>query len=112
MRCRVERVFHAFDPLEHIALYRAFTETPGFAQRVKEHVFRKTYTELIDSTQEPQPSAEPAPPPLAELTAEDYDAYNALKEREPDNLVAFRAGDYYELYGEDAVIARDILHFQ
>jgi hypothetical protein len=79
---------------------------------VKEHVFRKTYTELIDSTQEPQPSAEPAPPPLAELTAEDYDAYNALKEREPDNLVAFRAGDYYELYGEDAVIARDILHFQ
>lgn len=106
----VERVFHAFDPLEHIALYRAFTETPGFAQRAKEYVFRKTYTELIDSTQEPKPSAESTPPPLAELTAEDYDAYNALKEHDPDALVAFRAGDYYELYGEDAAVAQDILH--
>ncbi|MDD2301389.1 MAG: hypothetical protein PHG30_02390, partial [Eubacteriales bacterium] len=106
----VERVFNTFDPLEHTALYRAFTETPGFAQRVKEHVFRKTYTELIDSTQEPRPSAEPAPPPLAELTVEDYDAYNALKEHDPDALVAFRAGDYYELYGEDAADAGNILH--
>lgn len=106
----VERVFHTFDPLEHTALYRAFTETPGFAQRVRDHVFRKTYSELISAEQKPQTPTETTPPPLAELTAEDFEAYNALKERVPDTLVAFRAGHYYELYGEDAAAARDILH--
>ena len=55
-------------------------------------------------------SDEEVPPPLAEVTSEDYEAYNTIKEHESDTLVAFRAGDYYELYGEDAAAARDILH--
>ena len=53
---------------------------------------------------------EDVPPPLAEMTSDDYESYNIIKENEPDTLVAFRAGDYFELYGEDAAAARDILH--
>lgn len=28
--------------------------------------------------------------------------YNAVKERYPDHVVLFQAGDFYEIYGEDA----------
>ena len=52
---------------------------------------------------------ENAPPPMAQLSVDEIEVYNTLKEREADYLLAFRVSEYYELYGEDAVAARDIL---
>ena len=64
---------------------------------------------LADDVVEPSDAVTLPLPPLAELTDDDYSAYNMLKERDPDSLIAIRAGDYYELYGEDAKTAADIL---
>ena len=36
-------------------------------------------------------------------------AYQAAKQRHPNMLLLFRAGDYYELYGEDAETAVKLL---
>jgi len=38
--------------------------------------------------------------------------WNELKEKYPDTLILIRLGDFYELYGEDAVQASNILHIQ
>ena len=39
-----------------------------------------------------------------------YDSYNAIKEAHPDDLVLFQIGDFFELYGEDAKQASDLLN--
>ena len=38
-----------------------------------------------------------------------YDSYNAIKEAHPDNIVLFQVGDFFELYGEDAKQAAELL---
>ena len=39
-----------------------------------------------------------------------WNDYNAVKEAHPDNLVLFQVGDFFELYGEDAKQASDLLN--
>ena len=38
-----------------------------------------------------------------------YDSYNAIKEAHPDNIVMFQVGDFFEMYGEDAKQAAELL---
>ena len=38
-----------------------------------------------------------------------YDNYNAIKEAHPDNIVLFQVGDFFEMYGEDAKQAAELL---
>ena len=38
-----------------------------------------------------------------------YDSYNAIKEAHPDNIVLFQVGDFFEMYGEDAKQAAELL---
>ena len=38
-----------------------------------------------------------------------YDSYNAIKEAHPDNIVLFQVGDFFEMYGEDAKQAVELL---
>ena len=38
-----------------------------------------------------------------------YDSYNAIKEAHPDDIVLFQAGDFFEIYGEDAKQAAELL---
>ena len=38
-----------------------------------------------------------------------YDSYNAIKEAHPDNIVLFQVGDFFEIYGEDAKQAAELL---
>ena len=38
-----------------------------------------------------------------------WNDYNAVKEAHPDNLVLFQVGDFFELYGEDAKQAAELL---
>ena len=38
-----------------------------------------------------------------------YDSYNASKEAHPDNIVLFQVGDFFEMYGEDAKQAAELL---
>ena len=45
-----------------------------------------------------------------ELPAQAQNEYNAIKEAHPDNLVLFQVGDFFELYGEDAKQASDLLN--
>ena len=37
------------------------------------------------------------------------DEYNALKEANPDSIILYQVGDFFEMYGEDAVIAAEKL---
>ena len=38
-----------------------------------------------------------------------YDSYNAIKEAHPDDIVLFQVGDFFEMYGEDAKQAVELL---
>ena len=38
-----------------------------------------------------------------------YDSYNAIKEAHPDYIVLFQVGDFFEMYGEDAKQAVELL---
>ena len=38
-----------------------------------------------------------------------YDSYNAIKEAHPDDIVLFQVGDFFEIYGEDAKQAVELL---
>ena len=38
-----------------------------------------------------------------------YDSNNAIKESHPDNIVLFQVGDFFEMYGEDAKQAAELL---
>ena len=38
-----------------------------------------------------------------------YDTYNAVKESHPDDMVLFQVGDFFEMYGEDAKQAAELL---
>ncbi len=38
-----------------------------------------------------------------------YDSYNAIKESHPDDIVLFQVGDFFEIYGEDAKQAAELL---
>ena len=39
-----------------------------------------------------------------------YDSYNAIKEAHPDDIVLFQVGDFFEMYGEDAKQAAELLN--
>ena len=45
-----------------------------------------------------------------ELPVQAQNEYNAIKEAHPDDLVLFQVGDFFELYGEDAKQASDLLN--
>lgn len=38
-----------------------------------------------------------------------FDTYNAVKESHPDEMVLFQVGDFFEMYGEDAKQAAELL---
>ena len=44
-----------------------------------------------------------------ETTIDDYLPYNDVKAAYPDSIVLYQVGDFYELYGEDARTASDLL---
>ena len=44
-----------------------------------------------------------------ETTVEDYLPYNDVKASYPDNIVLYQVGDFFEIYGEDARTASDLL---
>ena len=44
-----------------------------------------------------------------ELPAQAQNEYNAIKEAHPDDIVLFQVGDFFELYGEDAKQAAELL---
>ncbi len=48
-------------------------------------------------------------PPLSGLSLEAMNEYNTIRERYPDYIIAFQVGAYYEIYGDDARVASDIL---
>ncbi len=35
--------------------------------------------------------------------------YNGIKEKHPDAILLFRVGDFYETFGEDAIVASKVL---
>ena len=39
-----------------------------------------------------------------------WNDYNAVKEAHPDNIVLFQVGDFFEMYGEDAKQAAELLN--
>ncbi len=39
-----------------------------------------------------------------------FDSYKAIKEANPDSIVLYQAGDFYEMYGEDAKTAASLLN--
>ena len=45
-----------------------------------------------------------------ELPVQAQNEYSAIKEAHPDNLVLFQVGDFFEMYGEDAKQAADLLN--
>ena len=45
-----------------------------------------------------------------ELPAQAQNEYNAIKEAHPDDIVLFQVGDFFELYGEDAKQAAELLN--
>ena len=45
-----------------------------------------------------------------ELPVQAQNEYNAIKEAHPDDLVLFQVGDFFELYGEDAKQAAELLN--
>ena len=44
-----------------------------------------------------------------ELPAQAQNEYNAIKEAHPDDIVLFQVGDFFEIYGEDAKQAAELL---
>ncbi len=61
----------------------------------------------IEKMQE-EPKA-PEPEREQPVTGFSADSYNQIKEQHPDDLVLFQVGDFFELFGEDAVTAADEL---
>ena len=61
----------------------------------------------IEKMQE-EPKA-PEPEREQPVTGFSADLYNQIKEQHPDDLVLFQVGDFFELFGEDAVTAADEL---
>ena len=76
--------FHDLDDLNEFLEDLDFSELVAFAEehREKEQVV----------------SAPPA-----------YNAYNDIKEHRPDSIVLFQVGDFFEMYGEDAKTAAELL---
>ena len=63
--------------------------------------------EELSSSAFSMPPADKPETPANELPA-DF-AYNAVKEHHPDDIVLFQVGDFFEMYGEDAKTAAELL---
>ena len=66
---------------------------------------------FIASAQE-MPVPEPAAPvqePEQPAPTTSFDDYNAIKEANPDSILLYQVGDFYEMYGEDAKTAASLL---
>ena len=46
------------------------------------------------------------------LPVAQQNSYNAIKEAHPDSIVLFQVGDFFEMYGEDALNAAEILQIE
>ena len=75
------------------------------------------FSAAAPASMEPEPPA-PAPEPAAsprEAAHEDtsrspwWDGYNEIKEANPNSIVLFQVGDFYEMFGEDAKTAAVLL---
>ena len=70
----------------------------------------------VKPTPTPQPEVKPGPPkqkPLADKIEQKNEPllkqYREMKKKHPDAILMFRVGDFYEIFGKDAVEASDIL---
>lgn len=59
---------------------------------------RKKSEEISESADTPEKTGHPV-----------VDEYNALKEANPDSIILYQVGDFFEMYGEDAVVAAEKL---
>ena len=59
---------------------------------------------------EPQASASETVPEKVSHIFGSYADYEAVKQAHPDDMVLYQAGDFFELYGEDAEAAAELLH--
>ena len=74
------------------------------AKRISELIRKDRFLTPEEKTQYEQFQRQTA----ARSTA--WNDYNAVKEAHPDDLVLFQVGDFFELYGEDAKQASDLLN--
>jgi hypothetical protein len=58
----------------------------------------------------PEPPAQETVPEEAHPVLGSYEDYEAVKQVHPDDMVLYQAGDFFELYGEDAEAAAEMLH--
>ncbi len=70
----------------------------------------------VKPTPTPKPEVKPEPPkqkPLAQKIEQKNEPllkqYQEMKKKHPDAILMFRVGDFYEIFGKDAVEASDIL---
>ena len=70
----------------------------------------------VKPTHTPRPDVKPEPPkqkPLADKIEQKNEPllkqYQEMKKKHPDAILMFRVGDFYEIFGKDAVIASEIL---
>ncbi|MCI9349252.1 MAG: DEAD/DEAH box helicase family protein [Oscillibacter sp.] len=66
----------------------------------------------ISATQDAPVFSVPPQKPEAERTSDTayFDSYKAIKEANPASIVLYQAGDFYEMYGEDAKTAASLLN--
>ena len=64
---------------------------------------------VTESQQEAETANDDEPSPFGVEVDSVMKQFNDLKQKHPDALLIFRCGDFYELYGEDAAIAANIL---
>ena len=74
------------------------------AKRISELIRKDRFLTLEEKTQYEQLQRQTAARSAA------WNDYNAVKEAHPDDLVLFQVGDFFELYGEDAKQAAELLN--
>ena len=115
-----------YKTIAHIAPDRTVTYyEDGLPEDVLAQIeeFAATSTMTISATQDApvfstpplvrEPAVTPVPQPVPD-SGRFWDAYNSIKEHNPDSLVLYQVGDFFELYGglegEDAHIAATALN--
>lgn len=64
-----------------------------------------------EATEQAQAEQKPEAEPKVEAVRQAplLEQYQEMKKKHPDAILLFRVGDFYEIFGEDAVIASDVL---
>jgi len=83
---------------------------PQVAERIDALIRRDRYFTLQEKARfEKLQLARAAERKREQRFTETYSEYNAIKEAHPDDIVLFQVGDFYEMYGEDARQAAEVL---